>query len=85
MHQYFHQSIFTFFLFNCGVRKGFLNGSKVADLLRNIGQAYPMGGSQAHRFAKRSPRLVLCLTTPHIRGYLFRSSSQPGLPARLLA
>jgi hypothetical protein len=46
--------MFTLFRCHCGVRKVFVKWSKAADLLRIVGQACPVGGSQAHRFAKRS-------------------------------
>jgi hypothetical protein len=65
-HQCDHQYFFTRFPFNVGVRDGFIKGSKVADLLENLVRLYLMGGSRAHRFAKRSHRLVLRPTTPHI-------------------
>jgi hypothetical protein len=35
--------VFTFFQFNCGVRAGFLKGSKVADFLRILVRRAPWG------------------------------------------
>jgi hypothetical protein len=56
---------FLFYPFNRGVRDGFGKGAKVADVLRKLWSGALLGGSQAHRFAKRSVRPVLRLTTPH--------------------